>query len=621
MHVLVIVTGFYLLYYLWWRAQYTMNYSALILSIILLIAEIQGVINFFLYALMTWNTEKKEIMRPLEGAKVDVFIPTYNEDIEVLEATLVGCLNMRQEHTTYLLDDGRRDEVKLLAEKFDCQYLTRPDNKFAKAGNINAALKKTSGEFIVVLDADMVPQPDFLEKTLGYFRDPKTAIVQMPQEFYNLDSMQHTKSKTHWHEQQLFFHVLQPGKNNINAAFWCGSPSVLRRSALESIGGVATESITEDFLTSIILNSKGWNIKYHDEVLAFGIAPQSFHAFNLQRLRWAQGSMKILRSKYNPLIIPGLTIKQRLSHFSAIFTYFDAYQKLIYLLIPSVYLFTDILPIHLINTYEFIVHWLPYFTLSMSCNILLGRGYFKYFEVEKYNTMKMMTFIKASFTLIWPKNLVFKVTPKSVEADIKVKERRELTAQILILTVTTIALFIGLGNVVWNFLFSYSSMLSAVSAIFWSLFNLYILFITLQDVLKRVYFRKDYRFPVYLDAKVTDMAGGQMDARIENISRSGVGLVEHANREIENLKNVKINMPDGILSLSGNIVYKKASDDGVMRSGVKFEELALEDKKRLYKFLFVTAPRNIYDSSLEESGDDQVLDSMEKGTGSASDFV
>jgi cellulose synthase (UDP-forming) len=246
-HFLTIITSIYVLYYLYWRIEFTLNYAALAFSILLLAGEVIGIIDYYLFALMTWNTNTEKPGPPEEGLSVDVFIPTYNEDLAILEATLIGCRNMWYPHTTYVLDDGRRQEVKELAAALGCRYLTRPDNKHAKAGNINEALKKTSGEFIAIMDADMVPQPDFLEKTLGYFKDSKTAIVQLPQEFYNTDSMQHTDNGAHWHEQQLFYHVIQPGKNNINAAFWCGSPSVVRRKALESIGGVATESITEDF--------------------------------------------------------------------------------------------------------------------------------------------------------------------------------------------------------------------------------------------------------------------------------------------------------------------------------------------------------------------------------------
>jgi cellulose synthase (UDP-forming) len=595
-HFLTIITGVYVIYYLWWRAAYTLNSSALIFSIILLIAEIQGIVNFFLFALMIWNTDKKEDKQPIQGASVDVFVPTYNEDIEILEATLIGCLNMKYEHITYVLDDGRRPEVKMLAEKLGCEYLTRSDNKHAKAGNINAALKRTKGEFIVVLDADMVPQPDFIEKTLGYFNDTKTAIVQLPQEFYNLDSIQHHEKAAYWHEQQLFYHVIQPGKDKINSAFWCGSPSILRRKALEEIGGVATESITEDFLTSIKLNSKGWKITYHNEVLAFGIAPQSLYAFNLQRLRWAQGAMKIFKSKDNPLIVPGLTLKQRLSHFSAIFTYFDSYQKLIYLLVPSIILITGVMPIKVTNTFDFFIHWIPYFALTMLFNISAGRGYFKYFEIEKYNTLKMFTFIRASLSLIFSKNMIFRVTPKTIDNSIKAKERKGVRGQIILFSIIIISIIIGTVNTIWTLYLSYSSLFTAISAIFWSVFNGYILFLALHDVLKRMYFRNDYRFPIELKSKIIDQNGVQLDTRVSDISRSGISLIEFDAEELESNPNLDIYLPDGVLNASGNIVYNRAAGDGKRKLGIKFNELSFEAKIKLYIFLFVTTPRNRYDS-------------------------
>lgn len=603
-HLLTIFTAIYIIYYMWWRTNYTLNSSVLFFSIILLIAEAQGAINFFLFALMTWNVDKEKTPKPLEGVTVDVFVPTYNEDISILEATLTGCLNMRYKHTTYVLDDGRRKEVEILAKQLGCEYLTRDDNKHAKAGNINAALKKTKGQFIVVLDADMVPQPDFIEKTLGYFSNSKTAIVQLPQEFYNLDSVQHQDNVSYWHEQQLFYHVIQPGKNVINAAFWCGSPSIVRRDALEEIGGVATESITEDFLTSIKLNSKGWNIKYHHEVLAFGIAPQSLHAFNLQRLRWAQGAMKIFKSKYNPLIVPGLTLKQRLSHFTAIFTYFDSYQKLIYLLVPSIILITGSMPIKVVNVYDFIAHWLPYFFLTMMTNIALGRGYFKYFEVEKYNTLKIFTFIKASLSLLWSKNMIFKVTPKTVDSSIKMKERRELKGQITLFIIVLSSIAIGAINTIWNVFFSYSSTVSAAIAIFWAIFNGYILFISMYDVLKRMYFRNDYRFPIELNSKIIELTGNRFDTIISDISRSGISLAtidtSELQNELQNEMSLDIYLPDGVLNISGNVVYSRVTDDGKRKVGMKFNELSLEARIRLNKFLFVTMPRNIYDSMISK---------------------
>lgn len=594
---LVITTGIYIVYYMFWRVTKTINYSALIFSSILLAAEVYGFINYFLFALMTKDIEKGERISPPDGLSVDVFVPTYNEDLEVLEATLIGCANMNYKHTTYVLDDGRREEVASLAKQLGCVYLTRSDNKHAKAGNINAALKKTSGEFIVILDADMVPQPELIEKTLGYFNDPKTAIVQMPQEFYNLDSVQHLNNSSHWHEQQLFYHVIQPGRNSINAPFWCGSPSIVRRSALESIGGVATESITEDFLTSIKLNGRGWNIKYHNEALAFGIAPQSIHAFNLQRLRWAQGAMKILKSKYNPLIAPGLSIKQRLAHFSAIFTYFESYQKFIYLLIPVIYLFTGVMPLKLTTEYEFVIHWVPCFILLILTNKALGRGYFRFVAVEEYNILKMFTFIKASFSLLGSGHMTFKVTPKSVESSIKSKERHEIYLHGVILAVILLSVSFGMINLLRGTFLSYSSTLCTVIAILWSAFNSYLLIIAMREVLRRIYYRHDYRFNINLSSRFVELTGLQLYATVNDISRSGIGLTDVDADTIDGKGKIRICLPDGILDVTGLVEYNAETEDGSKKVGLKFDHLSSEQRMRLFNFLYVTVPRHIYNSA------------------------
>lgn len=595
-HFLVIITGLYVTYYLWWRIGSTLNPSALFFSILLLVGEIIGILDFYMFALMTWNTDEKRPSPPEEGLSVDVFIPTYNEDLPILEATIIGCLNMRYPHKTFLLDDGNREEVRALAESLGCGYLTREDNRFAKAGNINAALKKTNGDFIAIMDADMVPQPDYLEKTLGYFSDPKTAIVQLPQEFYNTDSVQHVKNSSNWHEQQLFYHVIQPGKNNINAPFWCGSPSVVRRAALESVGGVATESITEDFLTSIKLNSAGWKIKYHHEVLAFGIAPQTLFAFNVQRFRWAQGAMKILKSRYNPLIAKNLTFKQRVSHFAAIFTYFDSYQKLIFFIIPVVFLATGILPVRFSSGLEFFVKWSLYYVLIMLTNVALGRGYFKYLEVEKYNTLKMFTFIKASFALVSSRKQSFRVTPKSVENTIKQKERRELKIQILLLVIVFLAVTAGAVKIVFGLYQSSFELGAMLVSIFWCLFNCLVLVLSLYDVLKRLYNRRDHRFPVHVDARITDGDGHTFDGNVHDISQSGVGI-RFADRVAPGGDiRVGLALPDGLLELDGTVAYSKPNADGTF-VGIQFRDMTEAQKTALFYFLYITTPRQLYDGT------------------------
>ena len=421
--------------------------------------------------------------------------------------------------------------------------------------------------------------------------------MQLPQEFYNTDSVQHMKGGANWHEQQLFYHVIQPGKNNINAPFWCGSPSVVRRAALESVGGVATESITEDFLTSIKLNSAGWNIKYHHEVLAFGIAPQTLFAFNVQRFRWAQGAMKILKSRYNPLIAKNLTFKQRVSHFAAIFTYFDSYQKLIFFIIPVVFLATGVLPIRFANGTEFFVKWSLYYALVMLTNVALGRGYFKYLEVEKYNTLKMFTFIRASFSLVSNKKQSFRVTPKTVENTIKQKERRELKTQIILLGIVFLAVAAGAVKILLGLYRSPFELGAMFVSIFWCLFNSLVLVLSLYDVLKRLYNRRDHRFPVQVEARVTDGDGNTFAGHVNDISQSGVGIRFSGPVKPGGNVRVELALPEGPLELYGTVAYAKPNAGGTFL-GIQFSEMTEEQKTALFYFLYITTPRRLYEESI-----------------------
>src|SRR6266516_6099765 len=391
----------YTFYYLYWRTFNSLNMDALWFSLPLLLVELYGAINFALFMFMTWDLKPVADSAAPRGRTVDIFIPTYNEDLSILRMTILGALNVHYPHETWVLDDGRRPALRELCETMGVHYLTRPANTHHKAGNINAALAQTNGEFIAIFDADQVPLPDFLDHTLGYFVDEKVAFVQTPQEFYNLDSVQHKTNWQEgqtWHEQSLFYNVIQPGKNRWNAAFWCGSNSVMRRSALLSVGGIATETVTEDIHTSLRVHAAGWKSIYHDELLSMGLAPQDFLAFTVQRLRWAQGAMQVLRRE-NPLFKKGLTVAQRSNYISSMITYFESFQRLIYTLAPSIVLFTAVLPIHA-GVLAFTLRFIPYFALGILTNIALGKGHFRPFDTERYNLLKMATFIQASLALI-----------------------------------------------------------------------------------------------------------------------------------------------------------------------------------------------------------------------------
>ena len=255
------------------------------------------------------------------GAKdlpsVDVFIATYNEDFDVLEKTIVGAQALdwpKDRLRICVLDDGKRDWLKKHCDARGIDYFTRDSNAHAKAGNINAAIARTDGEFFLVLDADFIPQENFLYRAMGLFEDPKVAIVQIPHSFYNPDPMQANLRlrKVLPDDQRLFFGTIMAGRDGWDAAFCCGSNSITRRSAMEEIGNkLPTGLITEDMLLTLALLRKGYVTRYLNERLAIGLAPESLSAMYVQRARWARGAVQILFLREGPFG-PGLKLHERL---------------------------------------------------------------------------------------------------------------------------------------------------------------------------------------------------------------------------------------------------------------------------------------------------------------------
>ncbi len=357
--------------YLVWRILDTSRGAQPVMFVVLYACEVFGLLALGSFAFLAWRVPA--VRRPDIGWRptVDVFVCTYDEGLDVLGATLVGCDRITYPHTTWVLDDGRRDEVCALAERFGARYLTRTTNEHAKAGNINEALRHTSGQVLLILDADHVPQPDILDATIGYFDDPSVAIVQTPHDFGNHDSFQHFE--TGRHDQSMFFEVIMPGKDRHDGAFWCGSAAVILRHALEGIGGIATETVAEDFHTTIRLHGEGWHSRYHDETLVQGLAPHDLASFLLQRDRWARGNLAVLRTPENPIVADGLSFKQRLSYLSSLLAYFVPLQRLALLGVLVAMLVSGRLPLHA-TVWQLALFWLPWVALDLGASTLLSRG-------------------------------------------------------------------------------------------------------------------------------------------------------------------------------------------------------------------------------------------------------
>lgn len=394
------------------------NPQAPTLSTLLLAAELFGIFSLALHIFSTWTLVDRRAPRPAAGALADIFVTTWNEPVEMLRNTLIAAKAVRHAGTVWLLDDGARAEMEALARELGIAYLARTERAHAKAGNLNNALRHSTAEHVAIFDCDHAPAPDFLERTLGYFNDPRIAFVQTPQDFYNVDSFQHRGNRAClevWHEQTLFYRVIQPGKDRWDSAFFCGSCAVVRRKALDDIGGFATGTITEDLHTSLKLHKKGWSSAYHAEALAFGLSPSDFDQYQTQRLRWAKGAMQVWR-KEGFLFSGGLTLAQKLSYLASTSTYFEGWQKGIVYFLPVVVILTGWMPIANVGP-AFLTLFALWLLSGMALNEAVSRGYAKTVWMEEYNFFRYFTFIRASLALLLPTDWNFRVTPKGRSED------------------------------------------------------------------------------------------------------------------------------------------------------------------------------------------------------------
>lgn len=350
-HILIIFSSLASLRYMYWRVTETLGFETLLDATFgygLLLAEIYALLVLLLGYLQTaWPLHRKPVPLPDDidaWPSVDVFIPTYNEPIGVVRQTVYAALAMdwpAEKLNVYLLDDGRRETFRELCEDVGCGYMTRDNNRHAKAGNLNAALAQTNGEFVAIFDCDHIPTRSFLQLTMGWFlRDSKLSMVQTPHHFFSPDPFERNLNtfQSVPNEGNLFYGVVQEGNDLWNASFFCGSCAILRRSMLNEIGGVAIETVTEDAHTALKLNRKGYNTAYLGIPQAAGLATESLSAHVGQRIRWARGMAQIARVD-NPLLGKGLTLGQRLCYLNAMLHFFFGLPRLVFLTAPLAFLF------------------------------------------------------------------------------------------------------------------------------------------------------------------------------------------------------------------------------------------------------------------------------------------
>jgi cellulose synthase (UDP-forming) len=406
--------------YLTWRVCFTLG-GDLWISLPLWVLELYAAVGLGLFTFSLWNVDRQVVPEPVRQTdlRVGVLIPTYNEPIEVLFPTVAAAVALEPSHETYVLDDGQRLWVRAMAASLGASYIAREEHTHAKAGNVNHALAQLDLDVVAILDADHVADGGLLTNTLGYFEDPRVAVVQTPQDFYNLDSFEHGKNRSwfwrarrpvSFNEQRLFYRAIQPGKNRWKAAFWCGTNAVVRASAIAEIGGIADETVTEDMHTTIRLHRHGWESIYHNEVLAHGLASRDATEYQAQRLRWGTGAMQILRLE-RPFTRRGLSLPQRLAYAATILGWFDAWRTLGYVLLPLVVLLSGAVPIHA-PLAVFAIAFGVTFALQRLAMALLSRGYAPQGMATLFEFVRLQSNLKATLTYFRRGERAFSVTAK-----------------------------------------------------------------------------------------------------------------------------------------------------------------------------------------------------------------
>jgi cellulose synthase (UDP-forming) len=413
--------------YIAWRLLFTIptqNGIGLVFGLFMFGAELVAMFQSTTHRLMFVKDFKPDIktLQDLETLpSVDVLIATYNEPVNILRNTIAAAAGLnypRDKIKVYVCDDGRREEVRQLAEEFGAVWSVREEHTHAKAGNLNNCLQNyASGELFMVLDADMIAKSSFLEKTVGYFSDPAMSLVQAPQVFYNPDPFQNNLQlyDNIPNEQDFFMREVQLRRSQFNAVLNVGTNAVFRRSAIEAIGWIPVGTITEDMATSMLLQSKGYKTTFVNENLAMGLSPDVFTDYVTQRDRWCRGNIQVLK-KWNPLKLPGLTFMQRLIYFDGVLYWFFGLQKFIYNIGPILFLLTGI-AIYYSDIFTMLLFFVPMYYTSSLIFTLFDHKSRTYTWAHIYETALAPYLSFSALTeLLFSKKIKFSVTPKGAVA-------------------------------------------------------------------------------------------------------------------------------------------------------------------------------------------------------------
>lgn len=526
---------------------------------------------------------------------VDIFIPTYNEPEFIVRRTIIGCqaLDYPQKNI-YLLDDNRRSYMRELAEELGCHYITRPDNQYAKAGNLNHAIAQTDSELIVVFDADFVPTKNFLTRTVGFFQDENIAIVQTPQSFYNADPIARNLGLENilTPDEEVFHRHIQSIRDTADSAICAGTSFIVRRTALEKTGGFITESLCEDYFTGINLSAQGYRVIYLNEILSAGLAAENMSAYATQRLRWAQGTLQGLFIKSNPLTIPGLNLIQRIAHLGGYLNWFGSIARIYFLLMPLAYSFLGIIPIRS-SLEELIYFWLPFYLTNLTVFAWLN----KYSRSALLSDIYFLVIcfplaLTVIHSLLHPFSKGFKVTPKGISSDRYIFNWKLASPLIILFITTAVSLWQNLCMCIVEDSLNSNVLLSAEQTTgiglgwLWSAYNLVMIgtaLLILLDVPKTDKFEWfDLRRVVQLKIGSYNFWG--VTTMISEVGAE-IALTQQPPMKLFVSQPLKIKIAEENLQLDAEIISTKFKDE-FPTVKIQFESVSLNQHRRLVEMLF-----------------------------------
>jgi len=533
--------------YLYYRTMYTLNLDGWLNAFacfLLFAAELYAILTLVLAYFQTLKIQERQPpdMSKIphdQWYKVDIYIPTYNEDVELIRKTALAAMAIEyadDKKQVYVLDDGRaeryqktdpryeqargrQEQLRLMCEELGCIHMTRGDNSHAKAGNINTAFRKTDGDLVLILDCDHIPSKQILMETVGFFYDLKVAFVQTPHWFYNPDPFERnllTRGRIPV-GNELFYKVLQKGNDYWNAAFFCGSAAVIRKKYALEVGGIAVETVTEDCHTALRLHSLGYKSIYYDKVMVAGLAPETFASYMGQQVRWARGMAQILRIE-NPMFNRklNLNISQRICYLSATSHFFYGYPRLVYAIAPTLFLLFGINPVQGLGM-ETLAYALPHILLALNTNhIIYKKVRFSFWNEIFEFVMAFQSGWVTLLALINPKMGTFNVTDKGVSISKRIFDWQSMRNLVMVTALVVIAL---IAVPFWLLLRPEDWQAVVVNAL-WCIFNLILLVAALlvgfEQPQMRVAHRLDRRLGVTIYSGDTVLQGETV-----NVSETG----------------------------------------------------------------------------------------------------